>query len=133
MKEPQIVEDYVGWIYAEGFGYKDGFFESVDDLIDYLEDEEIPLENWPEKVYCCAPVEFPSFSAIDIVEDALIESYEDAIDDVSGLEELQKAFDAFTELNKNVVSQEVDYKRAVLIQKPDKNENTNVTDTSSNT
>ena len=59
------VQDYKGtWVYWEGHGYKDGFFENIDAVYSHCEDED---EELPENVWGCNPTML-SIDAEDVVE-----------------------------------------------------------------
>ena len=85
--------------------------------VDWLEDEEIPASEWPEKAFCCKATPLAVLDVDQIVEGMRDDMFEDFEDHLSGLRELQAALDVFAEANKDVVAWHVDYKRAVLIPK----------------
>ena len=112
-------KDYEGWIYCENMGYNEGFCD-IDEFFDYLEydenftDEDGKLTNLPEYVYACKEILFSAPDVGSIVEWACEDKWEDMSDHVGGEKELQLALDKFTEINKNLVSYEPDYTRAII-------------------
>lgn len=57
-EKAEKVTEWGGWIFADGIGGNDGFFESVGDLIEYIEDYSEPGEEMPTYVYTCTKVSF---------------------------------------------------------------------------
>lgn len=111
------VTSWDGYIMAEGYGYSDGYFPSVDDLRDYVEDEELEM---PEYVWTCDRSNFAHLSIESITERIADggEAYEDFdVDDLFGLEELEKAIEVFNAANDSVVSWNPNQKRALLVNK----------------
>ena len=41
------VESWDGFVWADWLGGADGYFDSVDDLVSSLEDDEVSAEDWP--------------------------------------------------------------------------------------
>jgi len=112
------VTTWDGWIYVEGLGYRDGFFESVDDLLDFVgEGEE---DQMPEYAWTCDSYPFAQVSIEEIkerIEDSG-EAYEDFdANDLDGLKELEAALDAFNKANEDVVSWTPNLKRALVLKK----------------
>ena len=69
------------WVYWEGHGFNEGFFESCGELEDYCSDEDIDL---PDQAWACSPNQL-TLDAKEIVADALEsgEHYEGADENVS--------------------------------------------------
>jgi hypothetical protein len=86
-----------GYVYWEGHGSGEGFFETIDELRDYGVSNHIAL---PSYVYACATHKIPKLDAEDIVSNLLAdgEAYEDAIDDMD-INCLQKLLDFWLEYN----------------------------------
>jgi hypothetical protein len=103
-----------GWVFCEGLGVGNGFFESIEDMIsDIGEDGD---ESLPEYVWACEANHFVCADVSDITERIADNAYEDFdVDDLGGLDELSAAIDKFNEVNKDVVSYEPDYTKAVLL------------------
>ena len=103
-----------GWIFVEGLGYRDGFFESVGDLHDFCGDDEIAI---PQYAWTCTPTQFAfiDFSEIEqgICENNAYEDFDPG--DLNGVDEIKKAIDAFNESNKELVSYSPDYSKSVLL------------------
>ena len=120
------VTDWDGWVYVDGYGYKDGFFESIDDLEDYLADQ--PDYSRPEYAWTCEPCQFVAVDTDSIYEQ--IENDERAYEDfdrhdLAGTDELEAALKAFTEVNASIVSYLPDYSKALLLSAPPKSEGVN--------
>ncbi len=124
--------EWDGWIMAEGIGYRDGFFQSVDELREYIEgetpdeeemaklteEEKEDIIKMPAYVWTCDPSYFCKLSIEDVTEQLTenCDAYEDfSVDDMSGVEELEKAIDAFNEANAGVVSYQPNMKRALVL------------------
>jgi hypothetical protein len=106
-----------GWVYVEGLGYQNGYFQSVEDLIDYLTDEEDG--NYPQYAWTCSANHFVNAEISDITERIGDNAYEDFnTEDLNGLQELKAAIAKFNDANKDAVSYTPDYTTAVLIEKP---------------
>jgi len=108
-----------GWVYSEGLGYNEGFFPSIEDLLDYCLDEEV----FPEYVWACKPNHFAVLDADSILQqmEESGEAYEDfERENLNGIEELKVAVEKFNEANANnpaAVAYEPDYTKAVIIDK----------------
>ncbi|HZK28050.1 MAG TPA: hypothetical protein VFD00_11010 [Thermoclostridium sp.] len=110
--EKLTTEQYDGSIYAEGYGCQEGYFDSVDELIEYCEYEEIPVPDW---VYCCKPITH----TLDI-DSAIERMLEDAFEDAGDcLVDEDKLIDFVDEWNakQTVTSYYPDYKRVVVLSK----------------
>lgn len=111
-----------GWVYCEGFGRQDGFFESLEALYEHLQDnDELTAEHWPKYAYVCYPVSFAIIDFEHLMDQ--IQENDDAYEDfdpskLTGCEELKAAINAFNEANKGVVSYHPDPSRVVLIEPP---------------
>ena len=115
-EKAEKVSEWEGWVYSDGLGYKNGYFESVEDLEDYLEDQ--PSYSRPEYVWTCEQQSFVSADAETIYEQ--IENDERAYEDfergsLNGTDELEAALKAFTEANTGIVSYTPDYSKALLL------------------
>lgn len=109
---------YSGWVYCEGAGYNEGFFESVGDFEDWLGDENDNEELAPEYVWACNERLCLNISAHEIIENGSQEAYEDFdVDDLEGVEEFEKAVNSFMEKNKRHVTYTPDYSRVILLNK----------------
>ena len=114
LEKAELVADYNGPVYCEGWrgSFGDGYFSDVAELEETLDDAEGP--NRPEFVHCCTSRGI-SIDLSRILESATEESYEDCSDDLSGVDELQAAVDAFNKANESVKTWDVDYKRKVVV------------------
>lgn len=119
-EKAEKVTSWDGPIYCEGLGYNEGFFESVEDLWDYLGDEE-ELETGerkaPEYVWTCDCKPICSLDYDEIIENATQDAHEGwEPDQLTGAEALKSALDAFNEANKEQVGWEPNFKKALLIE-----------------
>jgi len=118
-EKSEKLTSYDGWVYSEGHGYKDGYFESLEDFYDWA--SELDENDWPEYVWTCTPNYFVQADIQDISQQICDNSHEDFdFDDLDGIQELEKALDQFNEKNNSVCSYEVNYKQSVLVKKPEK-------------
>ena len=109
--EKVFLDNWNSWVFCEGLGHNDGFFPSIEDMFDCVKTKDLP-----EYVWTCNPIYFAVADVSDITERISDNAYEGFdVDDLNGLTELGKAIDAFNEANKDVVSYEPDYTKAVLI------------------
>jgi hypothetical protein len=117
MAAAEVVESWDGWVHSPAVrGHNDGFFESLADLQEYLDDEDDDGEtSRPEFAYLCEPEPFPGISAEDICEGVAEDMFEDAEDQFSGTEELEAACEAFNAANAHVVTYRPDYRRVVRV------------------
>ena len=112
------VTDYKGWVFLEDYGYNGGFFESVEELLDFCtdKDETGVSHRVPEYCWACNANHFVKIDSGDITERIADNAYEDwDPDDLAGLPELHAALKAFEDANKDVVAYFPDYKKAVLL------------------
>lgn len=115
MEKAMLVEDYDGPVYCEGVpggSYGDGYFSDVDELADAIADLE---DCTIECAYCCTSSRAAFIDLDNVLEHAMQDALEDAIDHLNGRDELQAAVDAFNEANKDLLSWDVDYSRKVSV------------------
>jgi hypothetical protein len=113
LEQAPLDESYDGWIYADGCGYNEGYFSSMDDLLDYLADTD--RDSRPTRVWRCKEVPFhgPSIERIiEAISDAGFEGIEERL---AGVDELQAALDKFNEVNAGLISYEPDHTFAVPV------------------
>ncbi len=111
-EQAEKIESYDGWIYAESLeSHNEGFFESVDDMIEYCEDDKVI----PEYVYATKKIVWRG-ACIDNLLDSLDDFYDEADEHIVDFEELETFI---TEWNKkqNIVSYRPDYTKVILIKK----------------
>jgi len=116
IEKAEKLKSWDGWIFLDGHGYKEGYFEDLQDLIDWLDDEE--TDTRPEWAFVCKTVPFKGPDIGNIIEQCCDDMYEDAEDSLSGLDELESAIKEFNEANREMVSYYPDYKRVVRIPSP---------------
>jgi len=118
------IEDY-GYdqpLYREGYGYEDGYFDNIGDLIDWLSDETVnenpdDPEN-PKVPEWAFAVEKEPLIDLNFSSDIMdrIEFPEGLDDnDVKGQEALSEAIDKFNKVNKHLHVYNSDYKKVVLL------------------
>jgi hypothetical protein len=105
--------EWAGSVYSEGHGWNDGYFNDIDDLKECLEDEDAAEIEY---VWACDE-EASCYLDLDrILESATEDTHEDfRIDDLNGLEELKLAINKFNELNKDQVSWNINFKKAIIL------------------
>lgn len=92
---PKEIEDSMECFYSDCYGYNEGYFFGWDEFFDYWFENEPGIER-PEFVWITEPVEM-SIDAMDIIENAIEDLYEDAIDSISdeSRKELQEYLDSW--------------------------------------
>ena len=108
--EKLIPEQYSGWVYREYYGHNNGYFESIDELIEWCEDGEIKLPEW---VFCCKG-ERHLLDIDSAIESMLDEAYEDARYDLKDEKELYDFVEKWN-AKQNIISYYPDYKRVVVL------------------
>jgi hypothetical protein len=107
------VPKWDGWVFLEGVGRMDGYFESVKDLLAHFHDDEMEP---PHYAWTCDPVHFVRATLDDITNRICEDAYEDFdAEELRGLVELHLAIVAFNKLNKDKVSYSPNYTKAVLL------------------
>jgi len=107
------VTEWSGAVYLEGTG-NDGFHASLSDLIDELSDEW--EGEWPKYAWTCKNDHFVCADIEDIFSSMEGDAPTDFdFHDLDGIPELKAAIEKFNEENKDVVSWELDYTKAVLL------------------
>lgn len=118
LEEAAIVEDYDGWVFAlEGYGNQDGYFPSVEELIDCYWDAGDA--GFPSHVFACKSRVLKA-DVCDVLEQLDCNGYEEMTEHACGIEDLSKAIDTFNEANKEVFTVwEADYTRKVAVPRPE--------------
>lgn len=106
-------KDSCKMFFSDTYGYDNGYFDDLDSLEDYCNDNDIPV---PEYIWGTTEKSL-SMDAYDIVSNKLEDWYEDAIDRIDDkcLQELQKAFDKFCDECGVGNCYDVDYRTCILI------------------
>lgn len=104
--------EWDGWVYREGYGYNDGYFSSVDELLQYCEDEG---EDPPEWVFVCSETKH-ELDTDNILENMLDDAYEGARDHLVDEKELYDFIEAWNK-KQYVTSYYPDYKKVLIIEK----------------
>lgn len=112
----ELVDNHTGWIYVEGYGSNEGFFPDEDELHDWIAGED-PSPEIPEFAFCCKVNKFKDdmLDATDILENALNDYHEDAIDQID-VESLQEVLDKWM-ANQDLESWDIDYSKKIKITK----------------
>jgi hypothetical protein len=114
-EKSEKLTEWDGWIYSEGLGHRDGYFEDVADLLEYCEEEEI---DPPSYVWVCDKIHFVNASIDTILDHIFDQAYEDFdLDDLDGVDELKAAIEKFNSANFDKVSYEPNCKKSLLITK----------------
>ena len=99
-----------GWVQRDGYGYNEGYFESVDDLLQHCEDEDIEPPDW---VFCCESREH-KLNADDILDNMLSDAHEDARDCIVDEEELCRFVKEWN-AKQTVATYYPDYSKVVIL------------------
>ena len=109
-----------GPIFVEGVASNEGFFENVEEYLDLLAlDPELEISDY---VWVCDSVPMNLLSASEIAERACEELFEDAVDGVKGLKDLQSALDRFLDVNNGLVGWSPNYKKCLILSESQKRE-----------
>jgi hypothetical protein len=101
-----------GWVYDEcGGGHQDGYFDSVESLLDWYVDE---AESRPLYVYACKERPWKGISLGDVLQNEHEDHYEDAEDSLVEVKELGEFLTVWNAKQK-IVSYDVDYSRVIPI------------------
>lgn len=114
------VTDFDGPILTDFTSHNEGFFENLDELIDWLACE--PESEIPEYVWTCDFKPLDDLDIGDILENLICEHAEGTEDRIKGHEILEKAFKEFADANKDVCSWEPNYSVALIISEEVKSE-----------
>jgi hypothetical protein len=108
------VTEFEGWVYCESIGgHNEGFFESLQELIDFCQDEEALM---PDYCWACNAISFVHLDISNALADIEENGYEDFdADECNRLDELKKAATDFNEANKRTVKYEPNYDLAVIL------------------
>jgi len=116
MDQAEKVDSWDGWVYSDGHGHSEGYFDSVEEFAEWWEDE-FGDEPLPEYIWTCRANRIvPTGETImeRLLQDWLENGWEDMDEsDLSGLDELKAAVEAFSEANKDVVAWCPNFKVAV--------------------
>lgn len=108
--------EWDGWVYSDGRGFQDGYFDSLDDFMEFVLEEGIEPPNY---VWACKSEAFACIDVDHVLEHIEQNGYDDFDSDtLKGIPELKAALNAFTEANKDVLSYTPDYSTAVLLTQP---------------
>lgn len=120
MARAEKLDDWDGWVYTGGSGGHDGYFESLDHYVEYLDDQGIDPDNRPELVWVAEPVAFPKLRVDHLIEGLIEDWAYEGFDpgSVEGVEELTKAVEGFNAANTHHVSYYGSSRRAVRVPGP---------------
>lgn len=112
--EPCTLAD-TDWIYADGYGssYGDGYFPSMDELVEWCRDEGVDL---PAYVHPCNEITV-SVDAAEIYEriDEEVATEDSASERLSGCAEFEAAIDAFNAANAGPMAWTADFRRVIIL------------------
>jgi hypothetical protein len=102
---------WTGWVFCDGCGGNEGYFDNVEELREHCECEDIPVPSW-----CHATTEQPfSFDIFDALDNYLNdEHHEEAHDQLEGWDELEAFWKAWA-AKQTLKSYYPDYSKAVVI------------------
>lgn len=118
-----MAKEWDGPVFTEYLSHNDGYFENMDDLEDYLEDHNEDYKGEekvaiPEYVWACNRNKLSKIDVYDVCEgyviDYLPEDWD--LENLNGLDDLQKALDKFVADNQDVWTYDVNYKKAIIIE-----------------
>jgi hypothetical protein len=110
------LDTWDGWVFWDGLGDNDGFFQHLDGLLEWWEDEEhAEGDELPAYIFCCKTIPFRKADVDEVIERCTEDTFEDAADQIEGKDELALALEAFNTANVGLVSYEPDWKRMVKV------------------
>jgi hypothetical protein len=117
-----VVENYDGWVYAhQGIGPQDGYFPSLEDFIEWIEEncecniDEKECTCLPEYVHTCRK-EVRELDIHKCIADLCEGGYEDMGEGIEPSQELLDAVEKFNKANENSLTlYEVDTKHKVAV------------------
>jgi hypothetical protein len=113
------ITEWSGWVFCEGFGYHDGYFESIEDLLDFLDDEDNKRQDGESGVtyaWACEADQIVNVSLDDILQNIEADAYEGFDSEtLKGLPEFKAAIAAFNLANAGELSYTPDYSKAILL------------------
>lgn len=115
LEKAEVVEQYDGWVFIDGVGPRDGYFESAEEAEDWLWDTHEDGDVLPQWAFCCTSSPPPRLDLEDVTQRFIDNGYEDIEDDLVGLARLREALELFWEENKHLVSWTPDYSRKVRL------------------
>lgn len=107
------LDKWEGWVYWEAAGDAgngEGYFDSLESLLEWFEEERQPAPEW---VFTCKTESFPRLDIDDMLTDLAEGMFEDAEDNFHGVDELKEAVSIFNEDNKGLVSYHPNYGQVV--------------------
>lgn len=117
LDKAEEIPNYDGWVFCEHGGPKDGYAESLQEMVEWWDDQiaegDVEAEDYPEFVFACTehpPRKIDSGDLIDMLADG---GYDDMADDIELPEGLDEMLKKFNELNAHLVSYDPDHKRKV--------------------
>ena len=96
--------------------YEDHYFETVDEFMEWAEDNFINESHYPDYIWNAENQGVRKADIEDIITNCVDSLWEDADEsDLNGVDELQAAVDAFNEANKSVKCYMVDFSTAIIL------------------
>ena len=117
-----VPKEHSEMFFSEVYGYNNGYFEDIDDLIDYCYCDNIE----PPKYVWGTDKSMIRLDAYDIVSSACEELHEDAYSNISDvdIEEMQDFLDEWCKGQTGTTTYDVNYKYCILIEEGVENERT---------
>lgn len=115
-EKAEKVREFDGMVFLEGFGFQNGYFDSVADFIDWWEGEHGDDVKMPEYVWACTSRPSCRIDLDRVIEDATQDAHDEYDPEkLTGVDELRAAIDRFNEVNKADKTWTPDFKIAVLL------------------
>jgi hypothetical protein len=108
-----LAKDWTG----EKCYYKHNYFETIDEFLEWAENNFINESQYPKYIWNAKNQGVDKADLGDLLERVVESMWDDAdYNDLSGVDELQAAVDAFNEANESVKSYMVDFSTAILLE-----------------
>ena len=96
--------------------HTNGYFESVDEFLEWAEDNYAGPGHVPVYVWACEDIGIRGATLDDFTSNTLDGMWEDAeLDDLNGVPELEAAIALFNEANKSISVWSPDYSKAIML------------------
>lgn len=96
--------------------YEDHYFDSVEDFLDWAENNFIEPSHYPEYIWQAHNQGVRKADIEDVIANCVDSLWEDAdYSDLNGVDELQAAIDAFNKANESITVWMVDYSTAIIL------------------
>lgn len=100
-----------GWVYWEGHGCNDGYFSSLDELLEYCYDNEIDQPKW---VFVCKKKDH-KLNLSHAIDDMLDDAYDGAADRLVDVGELEDFIDRWND-KQDITTYYPDWSKVLLLE-----------------